>query len=191
MKQPSYYRAPALGLSNSILNEANKFFFGTEDCDEVVEIFQGDELNESEKIEEKATVYLESIVNSSKHNPDVYDDTFEYDVEDNFARWQNDFGEYDDTYEYIKKYTEDGHAIAGWKSETSFKDTEKFLPKKIKELIRKGKYSNPYKRDTNKMEVWETKDEGLDIKVLRFKQYRSDYGRYYAEYWYMISIEGY
>ena len=33
--------------------------------------------------------------------------------------------------------------------------------------------------------------KGLEIKVLRFKQYRSDYGRYYAEYWYMISIEGY
>ena len=72
MKQLSYYRAPALGLSNSILNEANKFFFGTEDCNEVVEIFQGDELNESEKtsdVEGKATVYLESIVTPTSRFP--------------------------------------------------------------------------------------------------------------------------
>lgn len=172
----------------SKLNEANKYFFGTENVNEVKKLFES---GKTTLIEEKATEYLENIVNSSKHNPDVYDDTFKYDAEDNFDSWQNDLGEFDDTYEYIKKYTEDGHAVAGWCTKTSFKDTEKLLPNKIKYLIKNGKYSNPYKRDSNNMEVWETKDEGLDIKILKFKQYRSNFGTYYTEFWYMISIEGY
>ena len=47
----------------------------------------------------------------------------------------------------------------------------------------------PYKKRNNQMEVWETKQDGFDINVLKFGNYVNDNGTDYMEYWYMIAIE--
>jgi hypothetical protein len=39
------------------------------------------------------------------------------------------------------------------------------------------------------MEVWETKQDGFDITVLKFGNYVNNNGTDYKEYWYMITVE--
>lgn len=55
--------------------------------------------------------------------------------------------------------------------------------------MKKSKPKIPYKKYNNQMEVWEIKQDGFYITVLKFGYYTNDNGTDYKEYWYMIAIE--
>lgn len=132
--------------------------------------------------------YLESIVNSAKSEPNIYDDTESWEANDDFEYWQSSFGEYDDVKEFISEHC-DKKCVAGWMTKDSFEETEKVIPKLLKDIMKKSKPEIPYKKRSNQMEVWETKQDGFDIKVLKFGNYVNDNGTDYKEYWYMIAIK--
>ena len=132
--------------------------------------------------------YLESIVNSAKGKPDIWDDTCSWEAKDDFDYWQDASGEWDDVLEFISEYC-DGKCVAGWSTDKSFEETEKIIPKLLKDIMKKSKPKMPYKKRNNQMEVWETKQDGFDINVLKFGYYTNDNGTDYKEYWYMIAIE--
>lgn len=132
--------------------------------------------------------YLESIVDSAKGKPDIWDDTESWEARDGFDYWESAFGEVDDVNEFISEYC-DRKCVAGWSTDKSFEETEKIIPKLLKDIMKKSKPKMPYKKRNNKMEVWETKQDGFDITVLKFGYYTNDNGTDYMEYWYMIAIE--
>jgi hypothetical protein len=132
--------------------------------------------------------YLESIVNSAKGKPDVYDDTESWEARDAFDYWESSFGELDDVNEFISEYC-DRKCVAGWSTDKSFEETEKIIPQLLKDIMKKSKPKMPYKKRNNQMEVWEAKQDGFDITVLKFGYYANDNGTDYKEYWYMIAIE--
>ena len=132
--------------------------------------------------------YLESIVNSAKGKPDIYDDTESWEARDAFEYWQSAFGDWDDAIEFISEYC-DRKCVAGWSTDKSFEETEKIIPKLLKDIMKKSKPKIPYKKRNNQMDVWETKQDGFDINVLKFGYYTNDNGTDYMEYWYMIAIE--
>lgn len=132
--------------------------------------------------------YLESIVNSAKNKPDIWDDTESWEARDAFEYWQSAFGDWDDVIEFISEYCDD-KCVAGWSTDKSFEETEKIIPKLLKDIMKKSKSKIPYKKRNNQMEVWETTQDGFDIKVLKFGNYVNDNGTDYMEYWYMIAIE--
>ena len=132
--------------------------------------------------------YLESIVNSAKGKPDVYDDTESWEARDGFDYWESAFGEVDDVNEFISEYC-DGKCVAGWSTDKSFEETEKIIPTLLKDIMKKSKPEIPYKKRNNQMEVWETTQDGFDINVLKFGYYTNDNGTDYKEYWYMIAVE--
>ena len=132
--------------------------------------------------------YLESIVNSAKGKPDVYDDTESWEARDGFNYWESASVEVDDVNEFISEYCNE-KCVAGWLTNKSFEETEKIIPKLLKDIMKKSKPKTPYKKYNNQMEVWETKQDGFDINVLKFGYYTNDNGTDYKEYWYMIAIE--
>ena len=132
--------------------------------------------------------YLESIVNSAKGKPNVYDDTESWEAQDEFDYWESAFGELDDVNEFISEYC-DRKCVAGWSTDKSFEETEKMIPKLLKDIMKKSKPKIPYKKRNNQMEVWEIKQDGFYITVLKFGYYANDNGTDYKEYWYMIAIE--
>ena len=132
--------------------------------------------------------YLESIVNSTKSKPKIYDDTESWEADGDFDYWQSTMGEYDDTIEFIDKYAKD-RCVAGWCTEESFEETEKMIPKLMKDIMKKNKPEIPYKKNYNQFEVWKTKKDNFDINVLKFKAYKNRSGEDYVEFWYMIAIE--
>lgn len=132
--------------------------------------------------------YLESIVNSAKGKPEIYDDTESWEARDAFEYWQSTLGDWDDVIEFISEYC-DRKCVAGWSTDKSFEETEKIIPNLLKDIMKKSKPKMPYKKHNNQMEVWETKQDGFDIKVLKFGNYVNDNGTDYKEYWYMIAIE--
>ena len=132
--------------------------------------------------------YLESIVNSAKGKPNIYDDTEDWEVNDAFEYWESAFGEYDDVKDFIGDYC-NRKCVAGWSTDKSFEETEKMIPKIMKDIMKKSKPKMPYKKRNNKMEVWETKQDGFDITVLKFGNWNNDHGTDYFEYWYMIAVE--
>jgi len=131
--------------------------------------------------------YLESIVNSAKGKPDIYDDTESWEARDEFDYWQDTSGQWDDILEFIDKYASN-KCVAGWKSKDSFESVEKLVPNIVRNIIKKKPTEIPYKKNSNKMEMWETKQDDFDIKVLKFGNYVNDNGTDYKEYWYMIAI---
>ena len=132
--------------------------------------------------------YLESIVDSAKGKPDIWDDSESWEARDGFDYWESAFGEVDDVNEFISEYC-DRKCVAGWSTDKSFEETEKMIPNLLKDIMKKSKPKMPYKKRNNKMEVWETKQDGFDINVLKFGYYTNDNGTDYMEYWYMIAIE--
>ena len=143
-------------------------------------------INENNNID--ATDYLEKIVNSANGNdPVIWDDTESWEARDDFDYYQDAKGSYDDVIEFIEQYA-NNKCVAGWKTKNSFEETEKIIPKKLKTIMKKSKSSIPYKKHNNQMEVWETTDKGLDVTVLKFKNYANDNGTDYVEYWYMIVV---
>lgn len=133
--------------------------------------------------------YLESIVNSAKDkNPKIWDDTESWEAKDDFDYYQDASGSYDDVLEFIEQYA-NNKAVAGWMTKESFEETEKIIPKFLKDIIKKSKPEIPYKKKSNKFEVWETTDKGFDVTVMKFMNYTNDNGTDYVEYWYMIAIE--
>lgn len=132
--------------------------------------------------------YLESIVNSAKGKPKIWDDSESWEARDAFEEWESAWGERDDVNEFISEYC-DGKCVAGWSTEESFEETEKVIPKMMKDIMKKSKSKIPYKKRNNKMEVWETKQDGFNINVLKFGNYANDHGTDYVEYWYMIAIK--
>ena len=144
-------------------------------------------LTESKKFED-ADEFLDYIVNTAKGEPKIYDDTESWEANDDFEYWQSSFGEYDDVKEFISEHC-DKKCVAGWMTTESFEDTEKIIPKLLKDIMKKSKPKIPYKKRNNQMEVWETKQDGFDINVLKFGYYTNDNGTDYKEYWYMIAIE--
>lgn len=144
-------------------------------------------INESNKID--AVDYLEKIVNSIKsNNPAIWDDTESWEARDDFDYYEDATGKWDDVLEFISHYG-DHKCIAGWKTKESFEETEKIIPKKLKIIMKKSKPEIPYKKYHNQMAVWETTDKGLDVAVMKFKNYGNDNGTDYVEYWYMITVE--
>jgi len=132
--------------------------------------------------------YLESIVDSAKGKPDIWDDSESWEARDVFDYWESALGEVDDVNEFISEYC-DRKCVAGWSTDKSFEETEKIIPKLLKDIMKKSKPKMPYKKRNNKMEVWETKQDGFDINVLKFGYYTNDNDTDYMEYWYMIAIE--
>lgn len=143
-------------------------------------------INESNEID--AVDYLEKIVNSTKDNkPAIWNDTESWEARDDFDYYEDTLGNWDDVLEFISDYA-DHKCIAGWKTKDSFEETEKIIPKKLKTIMKKSKPEIPYKKRHNQMEVWETIDKGLDVAVLKFKNYANDNGTDYVEFWYMITV---
>ena len=145
-------------------------------------------IKESTRKFDSVEEYLEDIVNSSKKDPEIYDDTGYWEARDAFDYWESAFGEVDDVLDIIDDYA-NRKCVAGWSSEESFEDVEKVIPQKLKSIMKKSKPSIPYKKRSNKMEVWETTDNGFDVTVMKFMNYMNDNGTDYVQYWYMISID--
>ena len=144
-------------------------------------------IKESARKFDDASEYLEDIVNSSKKDPDIWDDTGDWEARDGFEYWESAFGEFDDILDFIDEYAY-RTCVAGWSSEESFEDVEKVIPQKLKTIMKKSKPKMPYKKRSNKMEVWQTTDNGFDINVMKFMNYMNDNGTDYVQYWYMISV---
>ena len=139
--------------------------------------------------EEDACSLLADIVHSAKEkNPPIWDDTGDWEANDAFDYWESAFGEFDDVKDFISDYA-DGKCVAGWSTEESFEATEKLIPKKMISIMKASKPYIPYKKRSNKMEVWETKEYGFDVTVLKFINYNNHSGTDFAEFWYMIAIE--
>ena len=132
--------------------------------------------------------YLEDIIDSASQKPDIWDDTENWKASDDFDYYQDARGSYDDIVEFISEYGDD-KCVAGWKTEKSFEETEKVIPKKLKDIMKYNKPEIPYKKNSNKMEVWETTDNGFDIAVMKFMNWANNNGTDYVEYWYMIAIK--
>lgn len=144
-------------------------------------------ITESKKFED-ADEFLGYIVKTAKGNPKIYDDTESWVANDVFDYWQDVKGKYDDVKDFISEYC-DRKRVAGWVTKESFEETEKMIPKLLKDIMKKSKPEMPYKKHSNKFEVWETTQNNYDINVLKFKNYANDNGTDYAEYWYMITVE--
>lgn len=132
--------------------------------------------------------YLEYIVKSAKADPDIWDDTENWEARDNFEYWESATKEFDDVLDFIDEYAT-GKCVAGWNSEESFEDAEKKIPQKLKSIMKKSKPSIPYKKRNNKMEVWEVQDGKYNTTVMKFMNYANDHGRDYVQYWHMIAID--
>ena len=141
-----------------------------------------------ESSEEDICDYLEKIVNSASKQPSIYYDDNSWEAKDDFDYYQDASGSYDDVLEFIERYA-NNKAVAGWMTKESFEETEKIIPKKLKTIMKKSKPEIPYKKNSNKFEVWETQDKGFDVTVMKFMNYANDNGTDYVEYWYMIAVE--
>lgn len=130
---------------------------------------------------------MKYIISTTDSEPDIWDDSKNWDVFDNFDYYESATGDFDDIVEIIGKYASDKY-VAGWKTRDSFEETEKLLPKLVKDII-KGEPEVPYKKHSNKLEVWESIYGEFNINVLRFKSYNNSYGTDYVEFWYMLVIE--
>lgn len=145
-------------------------------------------ISEAAKTFDYVDEYLADIVQAAKKKPDIYDDTGNWEARDSFEYWESAFGEFQDVLDFIDDYGR-GCAVAGWSSEESYEDIEKVIPNKLKTLMKKSKLKTPYKKYNNKFEVWETKDDGFDVNIMKFMNYMNDHGTDYVQYWYMIAIE--
>ena len=145
-------------------------------------------INEGTRKFDDADEYLEFIVGQSKKDPDIWDDTCRWEARDGFEYWESAFGDIDDVRDFIDEYASNMR-VAGWASEVSFEDAYNIIPQKLKTIMRKSKPKVPYKTRSNKFEIWQAKDSGFDVNVMKFMNYMNDHGRDYAQYWYMISIE--
>lgn len=139
-----------------------------------------------------AVEYLAFIVKQSKKDskkdPDIWDDTGNWDARDCFEYWEGAWGERDDVVDFIDEYASD-KLVAGWSSEESFDDVYNIIPQKLKIIMKKSKPKMPYKKRSNKFEIWEITDSGFDVSVMKFMNYANDSGTDYVEYWYMIAVE--
>lgn len=132
--------------------------------------------------------YLEFIVGQSKKDPDIWDDTCNWEARDGFEYWESAFGDFGDVRDFIDEYA--GHMrVAGWSSEESFEDVYDIIPQKLKTIMKKSKPKMPYKKKNNKFEIWQTTDSGFNVNVMKFMNYMNDNGTDYVQYWYMISID--
>ena len=52
-----------------------------------------------------------------------------------------------------------------------------------------NKSTTVYKTDLNQMDIWQTKDNGFVVTVMKFENHVNDFGADYAEFWYMIAVE--
>lgn len=145
-----------------------------------------DYINESKKFNNSSEC-LEYIINTTKTEPDIWDDSKNWNAKDDFDYYESASGSFDDIVDTIDKYASN-KCIAGWKSKDSFEKVEKVIPKLIKDII-KEEPEVPYKKNSNKLELWESIYEGFDVNILRFKSYNNNYGSDYVEFWYMITIE--
>lgn len=144
-------------------------------------------INEAKKYLD-ADEYLSDIVNSAQEDPAIWDDTESWEAKDDFDYWQDANGSYDDVIEFISEYA-DEKRVAGWKTDKSFEETEKIIPKKLKTIMKKTKPEIPYKKRYNQMEVWQAKDNEYNVTVMKFKYYANNEGTDYIEYWYMFVVE--
>lgn len=132
--------------------------------------------------------YLAFIVKQSKKDPDIWDDTCNWEARDGFDYWEGAWGETDDVVEFIDEYASN-RLVAGWSSEESFDDVYNIIPQKLKAIMKKSNSKIPYKKRSNKFEIWETTDSGFDVSVMKFMNYMNDSGTDYVQYWYMIAID--
>ena len=134
--------------------------------------------------------FLCSIIKSTKSKPDIYDDSWYWEAQDAFEYWESAFGEYDNIIELVGDYC-NRKCVCGWSSEESFKETEKMIPKIMKEIMEQEKSYIPYKKYDNKLELWQIEIDKYSINVLKFKNHANNNGTDYIEYWYMMSIDEY
>ena len=134
--------------------------------------------------------YLKDIVNNAKEEPEIYDDSENWEANEYFDYWENEFGDSDDVLDYIIEYA-NYTCVAGWFTKKSFEETEKIIPQKLIDIMKNNTSEIPYKNKHihNQMEVWETKDKGFDVTVLKFKNHVNDFGTDYIQFWYMIAVE--
>ena len=137
---------------------------------------------------EDADEYLSFIVEQSKKDPDIWDDTCRWEARDSFEYWEGAWGEVDDVLDFIDEYASNKR-VAGWSSEESFEDVYDIIPQILKTIMKSSKPKIPYKKRSNQFEVWETTANGFDVSVMKFMNYMNDNGTDYAQYWYMIVVE--
>lgn len=131
---------------------------------------------------------LSNIANSGIEDPSIWDDSGDWDAKDEFEYWEDADNSYDEIVEIIDGIASGKHVV-GWCTEQSFTETERYIPRKMFDIMRSGKHSTPYKKYANKMDVWETVENGVTCTLMKFKAYKNKDGKDYIEYWYMLALD--
>lgn len=134
---------------------------------------------------------LETIVKSAKKEPEIYDDTGDFDSSEAFEPWQDASGYWDRTAKAIEFYI-DCNAVAGWfthdLNNENFDDLDKIIPPMFKDIMNNEKSEIIYNKHHCQTELWRIHLGGHKSYLLKFNCMGNDYGRDFTEYWYMISI---
>ena len=117
-------------------------------------------INENQSTVEK---FLQEIVDSAIEDPVIWDDSGKWNARENFEFWEDADGSYDEIVNIIDKYASE-KALAGWKTEDSFTETERYIPRKIFDIMRSGKHETPYKKYAPEvLHKWQLRFFGLFV----------------------------
>ena len=134
---------------------------------------------------------LEEIIKSAKEEPEIWDDTGDFDSSEMFEPWQDASGYWDRTPKAIEFYI-DSNAVAGWFTNDlksrDFEDLDKIIPPLFKDIMNNEKSEIVYDKHGCKSEVWKIHLGGHRSYLLKFNCMNNDDGQDYSEYWYMIAI---
>lgn len=134
---------------------------------------------------------LKHIVKSAKEEPEIYDDTGDFDSSEMFEPWQDASGYWDRTPKAIEFYI-DCNAVAGWfthdLNNENFDDLDKIIPPIFKDIMNNEKSEVIYNKHGCQTELWRIHLGGHRSYLLKFNCMSNDYGRDFSEYWYMIAI---
>ena len=112
------------------------------------------------------------------------DDSFDA-LDEGFDYTQDDFGAWDDTYEFVKQCN--GMSVVAWCWDNDYPPKNE-LGKELPKLI-KGNGNNVYHKGKVDVWRWEASYKGLDCVVLKFHADMGINRENLFDYWYLVAFE--
>ena len=132
---------------------------------------------------------VEYIVKSGKKEPDICDDSKEFEAIDYFDFWEDNFGRSDDMYEVIERFCNGNNIVIGWKSVNSFNDLNNIVPEFINDIADTWKSKVVQHKLNCTATTWEKILGEHKCTLLKLNMHANHNGAERMEYWYLFIIE--
>ena len=132
---------------------------------------------------------VEYIAKSGKKEPDICDDSKEFEAIDYFDFWEDNFGRSDDMYEVIERFCNGNNIVIGWKSVNSFNDLNNIVLEFINDIADTWKSKVVQHKLNCTATTWEKILGEHKCTLLKLNMHANHNGVERMEYWYLFIIE--